>query len=279
MSTKFETRYANSPEAVKAYNTTQLRDEFLIDKPMVEGEINLVYTHYDRYIAGGAVPTKPLKLETIDPLKADNFLDRREMGIINVGATGTVEVDGTKYELAHKDALYIGMGAKDVVFHSVDASDPAKFYINSAPAHQSYPTQKTSLAEANKIELGSLETANHRTVSQMIIGGIITTCQLQMGMTELKVGSVWNTMPAHVHDRRMEVYFYLDVPQDQAVCHFMGQPQETRHIWMHNHQAVISPPWSIHSGSGTSNYTFIWGMAGENLDYNDMDVAKITDLK
>ncbi|KEZ93368.1 5-keto-4-deoxyuronate isomerase, partial [Nonlabens ulvanivorans] len=158
--------------------------------------INLVYTHYDRYIAGGAVPTKPLKLETIDPLKADNFLDRREMGIINVGATGTVEVDGTKYELAHKDALYIGMGAKDVIFHSVDASDPAKFYINSAPAHQSYPTQKTSLAEANKIELGSLETANHRTVSQMIIGGIITTCQLQMGMTELKVGSVWNTMPA-----------------------------------------------------------------------------------
>ncbi|GAK91355.1 4-deoxy-L-threo-5-hexosulose-uronate ketol-isomerase [Nonlabens ulvanivorans] len=202
------------------------------------------------------------------------------MGIINVGGAGAVEVDGTVYELAHKDALYIGMGAKDVIFHSTDASNPAKFYINSAPAHQSYPTKKTSLAEANKIELGSLETANHRTVSQMIIGGIITTCQLQMGMTELKVGSVWNTMPAHVHDRRMEVYFYLDVPQDQAVCHFMGQSQETRHIWMHNHQAVISPPWSIHSGSGTSNYTFIWGgMAGENLDYNDMDVAKITDLK
>ncbi|EAS19272.1 5-keto-4-deoxyuronate isomerase [Flavobacteria bacterium BBFL7] len=279
MSTKFETRYANSPETVKTYNTTQLRDEFLIDKPMVEGEINLVYTHYDRYIAGGAVPTQPLKLESIDPLKAENFLDRREMGIINVGGAGTVDVDGTKYELAHKDALYIGMGTKDVVFHSADSKNPAKYYINSAPAHQSYPTQKTSLAEANKIELGSLETANHRTVSQMIIGGIITTCQLQMGMTELKVGSVWNTMPAHVHDRRMEVYFYLDVPQDQAVCHFMGQPQETRHIWMHNHQAVISPPWSIHSGSGTSNYTFIWGMAGENLDYNDMDVAKITDLK
>jgi 4-deoxy-L-threo-5-hexosulose-uronate ketol-isomerase len=279
MSTNFETRYANSPETVKAYNTTQLRDEFLIDKPMVAGEINLVYTHYDRYIAGGAVPTQPLKLESIDPLKAENFLDRREMGIINVGEKGSVDVDGTIYVLNHKDALYIGMGAKDVIFHSADSNNPAKFYINSAPAHQSYPTKKTSLAEANKIELGSLETANHRTVSQMIIGGIITTCQLQMGMTELKVGSVWNTMPAHVHDRRMEVYFYLDVPQDQAVCHFMGQPQETRHIWMHNHQAVISPPWSIHSGSGTSNYTFIWGMAGENLDYNDMDVAKITDLK
>ncbi|WP_124980222.1 5-dehydro-4-deoxy-D-glucuronate isomerase [Nonlabens xiamenensis] len=279
MSTHYETRYASSPKAVKQYDTTQLRDEFLIEQPMKSGEINLVYTHYDRYIAGGAVPTQPLKLESIDPLKAEYFLERREMGIINVGAAGKVVVDGESFSLAHKDALYIGKGAKEVVFHSENASDPAKFYINSAPAHQAYPTQKTSLAEANKIELGSLETANHRTVSQMIIGGIITTCQLQMGMTELKKGSVWNTMPAHVHDRRMEVYFYLDLPEDQAVCHFMGQPQETRHIWMHNHQAVISPPWSIHSGSGTSNYTFIWGMAGENLDYNDMDVAKITDLK
>ncbi|MGB5983040.1 MAG: 5-dehydro-4-deoxy-D-glucuronate isomerase [Nonlabens sp.] len=280
MSTHYETRYASSPSPVKNYDTTQLRDEFLIDQPMKEGAINLVYTHYDRYIAGGAVPTSgALKLESIDPLKADYFLERREMGIINVGAAGIVEVDGTKHDLNHKDALYIGQGAKEVVFHSKDGNDPAKFYINSAPAHTSYPTKKVSLAEANKIELGSLETANHRTVSQMIIGGIVTTCQLQMGMTELKKGSVWNTMPAHVHDRRMEVYFYLDVPQDQAVCHFMGQPQETRHIWMQNHQAVISPPWSIHSGSGTSNYTFIWGMAGENLDYNDMDVAKITDLK
>lgn len=279
MSTTFETRYASSPEAVKQYDTTQLRDEFLIKEPMQPGKIHLVYTHYDRYIAGGAVPTSPLTLESIDPLKASYFLERREMGIINVGAAGIVEVDGHKHELAHKDALYIGMGAKSVVFHSLSTSDPAKFYINSAPAHTTYPTKKVSLADANKIELGSLETANHRTVSQMIIRGIVSTCQLQMGMTELRTGSVWNTMPAHVHDRRMEVYFYLDVPQDQAVCHFMGQPQETRHIWMHNHQAVISPPWSIHSGSGTSNYTFIWGMAGENLDYGDMDVAKITDLK
>lgn len=280
MSTHYETRYASSPSTVKNYDTTQLRNEFLIDQPMKEGKINLVYTHYDRYIAGGAVPTSgALKLESIDPLKSEYFLERREMGIINVGAAGTVEVDGTKHDLNHKDALYIGQGAKEVVFHSKNESDPAKYYINSAPAHTSYPTKKVSLSEANKIELGSLETANHRTVSQMIIGGIVTTCQLQMGMTELKKGSVWNTMPAHVHDRRMEVYFYLDVPQDQAVCHFMGQPQETRHIWMQNHQAVISPPWSIHSGSGTSNYTFIWGMAGENLDYNDMDVAKITELK
>jgi 4-deoxy-L-threo-5-hexosulose-uronate ketol-isomerase len=231
-------------------------------------------------MAGGAVPTSSnLKLETIDPLKSEYFLERRELGIINVGGDGIVYVDGETFEIGHKDALYIGKGVRDVVFKSNDANNPAKFYMNSAPAHHTYPTKKTSLAEANKIELGSLETANHRTVSQMIIGGIITTCQLQMGMTELKTGSVWNTMPAHVHDRRMEIYFYLDVPEEQAVCHFMGQPQETRHIWMHNHQAVISPPWSIHSGSGTSNYTFIWGMAGENLDYNDMDVAKITDLR
>ncbi|NRD23090.1 5-dehydro-4-deoxy-D-glucuronate isomerase [Winogradskyella litoriviva] len=279
MSTTFETRYASSPKAVKQYDTQQLRDEFLINDLMQNGKIKWVYTHYDRYMAGGAVPTSDLKLETIDPLKADYFLERRELGIINVGGNGSITVDGETFVVNHKDALYIGMGAKDVVFKSDDASNPAKFYMNSAPAHKAYPTKKTSLDEANKIELGSLETANHRTVSQMIIGGIVTTCQLQMGMTELKTGSVWNTMPAHVHDRRMEIYFYLDVPENQAVCHFMGQPQETRHIWMHNHQAVISPPWSIHSGSGTSNYTFIWGMAGENLDYNDMDVAKITDLK
>lgn len=279
MSTTFETRYASSPKAVKQYDTQQLRDEFLINDLMQPGKIKWVYTHYDRYMAGGAVPTSDIKLETIDPLKADYFLERRELGIINVGGDGSVSVDGETFKINHKDALYIGKGTKEVVFKSDNTKNPAKFYMNSAPAHKAYPTKKTSLAEANKIELGSIETANHRTVNQMIIGGIITTCQLQMGMTELKTGSVWNTMPAHVHDRRMEIYFYLDVPENQAVCHFMGQPQETRHIWMHNHQAVISPPWSIHSGSGTSNYTFIWGMAGENLDYNDMDVARITDLK
>lgn len=279
MKTYYETRYASSPQAVKQYDTTQLRDEFLIDNLMKEDQLVLVYTHYDRYIAGSAVPLSPIKLETIDPLKSNYFLERREIGIINVGGNGSVEVDGEVYQLTLKDALYIGSGHKDVIFKSDDKNNPAKFYINSAPAHRNYPTKKVSKAEANKIELGSLETANHRTVNQMIIGGIVDTCQLQMGMTELKTGSVWNTMPAHVHDRRMEVYYYLDIPQDQAVCHFMGQPQETRHIWMQNHQAVISPPWSIHSGSGTSNYTFIWGMAGENLDYGDMDVAKITELK
>ncbi len=278
--TKYSSRYASSPEAVKKYDTQQLREEFLIDDLMQEDEVVLVYSHYDRYIAGSAVPVKgDLVLETIDPLKAPYFLERRELGIINVGGSGSVVVEGTTYELGFKDALYIGAGNKEVIFKSDDKNNPAKFYLNSAPAHTTYPTKKVSLAEANKLQLGTMETANHRTVNQMIIGSVVTTCQLQMGMTELKPGSVWNTMPAHVHDRRMEVYFYLDIPQDQAVCHFMGQPQETRHIWMNNHQAVISPPWSIHSGSGTSNYTFIWGMAGENLDYGDMDVCKITDLR
>ncbi len=278
--TKYSSRYASSPEAVKKYDTQQLREEFLIDDLMQEDEVVLVYSHYDRYIAGSAVPVKgDLTLETIDPLKAPYFLERRELGIINVGGSGSVVVEGTSYPLGFKDALYIGSGNKEVIFKSDDSNNPAKFYLNSAPAHTTYPTKKVSLAEANKLQLGTMETANHRTVNQMIIGSVVTTCQLQMGMTELKPGSVWNTMPAHVHDRRMEVYFYLDIPENQAVCHFMGQPQETRHIWMNNHQAVISPPWSIHSGSGTSNYTFIWGMAGENLDYGDMDVCKITDLR
>lgn len=279
MSTSYETRYASSPQAVKQYDTAQLRSEFLIDNLMELGKINLTYSHYDRYIAGSAVPVQPLTLESIDPLKSGYFLERRELGIINVGGNGSVTADGVVYELGFKDALYIGSGNKEVVFKSDDANNPAKFYLNSAPAHTNYPNKKVGLAEANKLQLGAVETANHRTVSQMIIGGIVTTCQLQMGMTELKTGSVWNTMPAHVHDRRMEVYFYLDIPENQAVCHFMGQTDETRHIWMNNHQAVISPPWSIHSGAGTSNYTFIWGMAGENLDYGDMDVCKITDLR
>jgi len=279
MSTSYETRYASSPKAVKRYDTSQLRSEFLIDNLMKEGEITLTYSHYDRYIAGSAVPLTPLTLDTIDPLKSSYFLERRELGIINVGGNGTIIADGISYELGFKDALYIGSGNKEIIFKSDDAKNPAKFYLNSAPAHTHYPSKKVSLVEANKLQLGSMETANHRTVNQMIIGGVVTTCQLQMGMTELKVGSVWNTMPAHVHDRRMEVYFYLDIPENQAVCHFMGEAQETRHLWMNNHQAVISPPWSIHSGSGTSNYTFIWGMAGENLDYGDMDVCKINELR
>lgn len=242
--------------------------------------INLVYTHFDRYIVGGAVPVKtPLKLNTIDPLKSDYFLERREIGIINVGGAGSVTVNGQKYDLDYKEALYIGKENKEVSFSSDSTDKPAKFYLNSTPAHKVFPTKKISRANAEIVEMGSMETANARTIRKLIVNSLVETCQVQMGMTELKPGSVWNTMPAHVHDRRMEVYFYFEVPEEQAVCHFMGQPQETRHIWMANNEAVISPPWSIHSGSGTSNYTFIWGMAGENLDYGDMDHCKIKDLK
>ncbi|WP_420399289.1 5-dehydro-4-deoxy-D-glucuronate isomerase [Flagellimonas sp.] len=279
MNTQYESRYASNPETVKQYDTTDLRSEFLVDNLMQKDRIVITYSHYDRYIVGSAVPGKSLKLEPIEPLKADYFLERRELGIMNVGGAGTVEVDGVPYQLGHKDALYIGQGNKQIVFKSDEPEQPSMFYFNSAPAHTSYPTKMVSVQEANALELGSMETANHRIVHQMIIGGVVDTCQLQMGMTTLKSGSVWNTMPAHVHDRRMEIYFYLDVPAEQAVCHFMGQPEETRHIWVHNHQAVISPPWSIHCGSGTSNYSFIWGMAGENLDYSDMDVAPITELR
>ncbi|MCF7561577.1 5-dehydro-4-deoxy-D-glucuronate isomerase [Sabulilitoribacter multivorans] len=280
MKTYYETRYASSPQGVKSYDTEQLREEFLIDNLMQEDKIVLVYSHYDRFISGSAVPTKTaLKLEAIDPLKAEYFLERRELGIINIGAAGAVNVDGVEYVLEHREALYVGQGNKDVTFSSKSASNPALFYINSTPANKVYPNKKIGINDVEVIELGAAETANARTLRKYIVNSVVDVCQLQMGMTTLKSGSSWNTMPAHVHDRRMEVYFYFEVPEDQAVCHFMGQPQETRHIWMGNNQAVISPPWSIHSGSGTSSYSFIWGMAGENLDYGDMDVAKITELR
>ncbi|RPD96000.1 5-dehydro-4-deoxy-D-glucuronate isomerase [Aureibaculum marinum] len=280
MSNHYEVRYAASPKHVKAYDTETLRDEFLIQDLLMPDKLKLVYTHYDRYIVGGVVPVKKsVKLETIDPLKAEYFLERRELGIINVGGNGTVTVDGFVYKLGYKDALYIGRGNENVTFSSDDAAKPAKFYLNSTPAHKEFPTKKVSKEDAEVVEMGSLETANARTIRKLIVNSTVDTCQVQMGMTELNTGSVWNTMPAHVHDRRMEVYFYFEVPEDQAVCHFMGQPQETRHIWMANNEAVISPPWSIHSGSGTSNYTFIWGMAGENLDYGDMDHCKISELR
>lgn len=281
MSTTFESRYAIGPNETKSLDTNGLRQNFLIDKLFFEDKIHFVYSHYDRYMAGGAFPTsQKIKLDTIEPLlKESYFLARRELGIINVGGAGIVEVDGEVYSLDTKEALYIGKGAKEVYFSSNNSNNPAKFYLNSTPAHQSYPTKRVTKAEANKIELGSMETANHRTINQMLLHTVIQTCQLQMGMTELKPGSVWNTMPSHTHDRRMEVYFYFEVPEGQAVSHFMGPVDETRHIWMQNEQAVISPPWSIHSGAGTSNYTFIWGMAGENMDYDDMDKSPITDLR
>jgi 4-deoxy-L-threo-5-hexosulose-uronate ketol-isomerase len=279
-SINYETRYASSPDAVKQYDTTQLRKEFLIENLFEVDQLNLVYSHYDRFITGGVIPTfKAITLETIDPLKATYFLERRELGIINIGETGSVTVDGTEYVLNHREALYIGQGNKNVVFSSQSSSSPAKFYLNSTPAHKAYPIKKIGITDVEVIELGAPETANARTLRKYIVNSVVDVCQLQMGMTTIKPGSSWNTMPAHVHDRRMEVYFYFEVPEGQAVCHFMGQPQETRHIWMQNNQAVISPPWSIHSGSGTSNYSFIWGMAGENLDYGDMDVCKINELK
>ena len=247
---------------------------------MEHDKINLTYSHYDRFITGSAVPTSStLKLETIDALKSENFLDRRELGIINVGQKGKVIVDGTEYILDHKEALYVGQGNKNVEFSSDDAQNPALFYLNSTPAHKAFPTKKIGRDDVETIELGAPETANARTLRKYIVNSVIDVCQLQMGMTTLKQGSSWNTMPAHVHDRRMEVYFYFEVAADQAVSHFMGEPTETRHIWMANNQAVISPPWSIHSGSGTSSYSFIWGMAGENLDYGDMDHCKINELR
>lgn len=280
MSNKYEVRYAASPRDVKTYDTTRLREEFLIENVMEPDGLNLVYSHYDRFISGGAVPVNSsLKLEAIDPLKAEYFLERRELGIINVGGTGTVNVDGTEYELSNREALYVGKGNKEITFSSKSSSNPAYFYLNSTPAHKAYPIKKIGVDDVEVVQLGAPETANARTLRKYIVNSVVDVCQLQMGMTELKSGSVWNTMPAHAHDRRMEVYFYFDVPEDQAVCHFMGEPQETRHIWMQNNQAVISPAWSIHSGSGTSNYTFIWGMAGENLDYGDMDHCKINELK
>ncbi|NLR63938.1 5-dehydro-4-deoxy-D-glucuronate isomerase [Chitinophaga varians] len=280
MSTQYESRYASSPSEVKSMDTEALRKAFLIEKVFEADQISWVHTHYDRYLTAGAMPVKGgLELQTIDLLKAAYFLERRELGMINVGGAGMVEVDGEQFEIGFKEALYVGKGKQKVVFHSKDAAQPAKFYLNSTPAHHSYPTRKVSRNEAEVVTLGALETSNHRTINKLLVNSVLETCQLQMGMTELKPGSVWNTMPAHTHDRRMEVYFYFEVPEGQSVCHFMGQPQETRHIWMQNEQAVISPPWSVHSGAGTSNYTFIWGMAGENLDYGDMDHCKITELR
>jgi 4-deoxy-L-threo-5-hexosulose-uronate ketol-isomerase len=223
--------------------------------------------------------TKTLDLSSPEELKSDNFLDRREIGIINVGGGAVIIADGVTYEISFKEALYLGKETKGVTFRSVDPLKPAKLYINSAPAHCRYPSKKISIREAEAVELGSLEESNHRVINKLLINSVVDTCQLQMGMTELKPGSVWNTMPVHTHNRRMEAYFYFQVPEKQAICHFMGDPDETRHIWMKNEQAVLSPSWSIHSAAGTSNYIFIWGMAGENLDYGDMDVRYPDTLK
>lgn len=280
MNESIESRHAASPVEAERMNTQELRKNFLIEKIFEEDTIYLTLSFYDRFIAGGAMPVnKAIELPNPENLKAKFFLEKREMGIINVGGKGAVEVDNEKYELDFKDAIYISKETKKVIFYSADKNNPAKFYINSAPAHHKYPTKKITTKEAETVTVGSLENSNHRTINKLLVASVVQTCQLQMGMTELKPGSVWNTMPAHTHDRRMEVYFYFEIKEGQSVCHFMGEPQESRHIWMQNEQAVISPNWSIHAGAGTSNYTFIWGMAGENLDYDDMDVSEINELK
>ncbi|MBN1108956.1 MAG: 5-dehydro-4-deoxy-D-glucuronate isomerase [Bacteroidales bacterium] len=277
---KIEIRYAAHPMDVKHYDTEKLRKEFLIEKIFEKDIILLVYSMYDRYIVGGAMPVnEALKLESADDLKMPNFLDRREMGIINIGGPALISTKEKIYNLGHKEALYLGKGTTDVVFKSEDAGNPAKLYINSAPAHHAFPSKQITLNDAEVVMLGSPETSNHRRLNKLLVNSVIETCQLQMGMTELQTGSVWNTMPVHTHNRRMEAYFYFEVPEKQAVCHFMGDPDETRHLWMSNEQAVLSPSWSIHSAAGTSNYTFIWGMAGENLDYGDMDVRHPDTLK
>lgn len=288
--TNYNVRWSSSPVDAKHYTTDRLRKEYAIEKVFAPGEVNWTYTLFDRFLIGGAEPTvSPLKLVSINPLYVDeskgqngrNLLDNRELGIINIGGEGTVTVDGKSYILGFQEALYVGRGAKEIIVASTNATEPAKFYLNSACAHVSYPTKKVTLKEANNIKAGKLEESNDRVIHQMIIDGVagVHTCQLQMGITELKPGSVWNTMPAHTHLRRMEAYMYYKVPEGQKIMHIMGEPQETRPIWLNNEQAVISPQWSIHCAAGTSNYTFIWGMAGENLVYTDMQVAKIPELK
>lgn len=272
-------RHAVHPDHFQSMNTEMLRSHFLISNIFKPGIVSMTYTHYDRMIIGGAMPWGgPLALQTIDQLKSDFFLQRREIGIINVGAPGIVVADNKEYTLLYKEALYLGQGTKNVSFAS-SAGGQALFYFNSTPAHKSYPSKKVTLAEAEATNAGTPETSNQRTIRKLLVNSVLPTCQLQMGLTELKPGSVWNTMPPHVHDRRMEVYFYFEVPDQQAVCHFVGLPGETRHLWLTNHEAALSPPWSIHSGAGTGSYSFIWGMGGENLDYSDMDAVGIRQLR
>ena len=274
MKTNYELRYAAHPDDARHYDTARLRRDFLIEQLFVQDEVCMVYSMYDRMVVGGAMPVgQELLLEAIDPLKAPFFTTRREVGIYNVGGPGVVRVGEERFELGFKEALYVGRGSREVRFSSADAAHPAKFYFNSCTAHAAYPCSKVTKKDAEVAHMGSLETSNERNINKMLVNQVLPTCQLQMGMTELAPGSVWNTMPAHTHSRRMEAYFYFELPEDQTICHFMGQPQETRHIWMRGEQAVLSPEWSIHSAAATHNYTFIWGMGGENLDYGDQDLA------
>ncbi len=275
-----EVRQASSNVDAKHYDTARIRQEYLVTNLMVADEINMVYSMFDRIIAGGAVPVKEeLLLSAPEILRADYFTQRREIGIINVGGTGIVKVGDEEYTIPNKEAIYVGRGNRHISFRSVDPEQPAHFYFNSATAHRETGIKQVSKKDAVVMHCGCLEEANERTINRLLVKEVVPCCQLQMGMTELAPGSTWNTMPAHTHDRRMEVYFYFDVAEGAAVCHFMGEPQETRHIWMQNEQAVISPQWSIHSACATRNYTFIWGMCGENDDYGDMDWCATTDLR
>lgn len=274
-------RYASHPNEVKQFDTERLQSEFQINALFAPNEIKLVYSHVDRFIIGGVLPiTGSLQLQADKKeMAADYFLERREIGIINVGGRGTITVDGTVYNMDPKDCIYIGLGSKDITFASENAADPAKYYFNSTPAHKTYPTVKAAISEATPAHLGSINTSNERTIYKYIHLDGIQSCQLVMGMTLLKPGNMWNTMPSHTHNRRSEVYFYFDMPEDAVVFHMMGEPQQTRHVVMRNEQAIISPSWSIHSGVGTNNYTFIWGMAGENQMFDDMDAVAMKDLK
>ncbi|GAB2465730.1 4-deoxy-L-threo-5-hexosulose-uronate ketol-isomerase [Hymenobacter qilianensis] len=269
-------RHASSPRETVTLTTDQLREQFLIEQLFVEGQIELVYSHYDRMIVGGAVPAgQTLTLPNPANLKANYFLERRELGILNVGGAGQVTVDGTSYELGNQDCLYVGKGAQTIMF----SGQEARYYLLSAPAHATHPTTLRTQAEATPVEMGAMETANERTIYKYIYNEGIQSCQLVMGLTQLKPGNVWNTMPAHTHDRRMEAYLYFNLPPNQRVLHLMGEPNQTRPLWVSNEQAIISPPWSVHTGCGTSAYAFIWGMAGENLEYTDMDAVGIHDLR
>ena len=277
-------RYSTGKEPFKTMTTEELRKEFLIQNIFTSDQVSAVYSHVDRIVTMGAKPvTKEINLEmNIDPWKnfgVNYLLERRELGTINIGGDGVVKADGTEYEVKNYDALYLPMGTKEVTFASKDSSKPAKFYILTCPAHKPCPAKLISYDMAIHKHLGSLKDSNERTINQYIHPDILETCQLSMGLTHLEEGSVWNTMPAHTHERRMEVYFYFDIPENQAVFHFMGEPTETRHIVMHNDEAVINPSWSIHSGCGTTNYTFIWGMCGENRAYDDQDWIKTEDLR
>ncbi|ERT49307.1 KduI/IolB family protein [Fusobacterium sp. CM21] len=275
-----EIRYASNNKDAKNYDTQRLRDEYLIENLFMENEIKLVYSHIDRIIVGGVFPiTEKIKLKGGKELGSNFFLERRELGVINIGGPGIIILDNEEFILNNKDAIYIGLGIKEVFFKSLDIKNPAKFYLNSAPAHCKYPTTLITLEKAKKVKMGDTSTSNKRTINQYIHPDVCKSCQLVMGMTVLEDGSVWNSMPTHTHDRRMEVYFYFDMNENTRIFHFMGEPNETRHIIMKNEEAVISPSWSIHSGAGTASYTFIWGMAGENQTFTDMDHIEMKDLR